>query len=228
MGLPFEWDEKDLGVRLCALIGCPLSISFTGNSVSVLHVRRSGERTNLHIHRIFLKAGPDVISEVAAFIKNGRKGRRFPVLSRFIRENADQIKRARLERGKKRPPPKTAGRFHDLIAEYDSINRQYFGGGLSCAIGWGRRSRGRTARKRTLGSYSPPENGGPGTIRINPVLDRKGVPACYVRFVIYHEMLHAHIGTRIKNGRRQVHSPEFRRRERLFKEYQEAMAWERR
>ena len=229
MGLPFGWDEKSLGERLHALTGRPLSITVTRNSVSVLSMRRSGGGTNLRIHGMFLRAGMDVISEIARFIKNGKKGERFPVLSRFIRENIGRIKKPGPERaGTSRPMPKTAGRFHDLIAAYDAINRQYFDGRLLCDIGWGRMSRRYGVRKRTLGSYSPPENGSPGLIRINPVLDRRGVPSYYVRFVVYHEMLHAHLGVGMKNGRRRVHSPEFRGRERLFREYQRAMAWEKR
>lgn len=225
--LPFEWDETSLGERLDALSGSPVSLSITRNSVSVLSMRRNGGRTSLRLHEIFLKAGMDVIAELARFMKNRRKGERFPVLSRFIRENAGRIEKVeRAGRRAARPLPKTAGRFHDLAPAYDSINREYFDGRLLCNIGWGRRSR--AARKRTLGSYSPPKNGTPGLIRINPVLDRKSVPSYYVHFVVYHELLHAHLGIAMKNGRRSMHSREFKGRERLFRDYQRAAAWERR
>jgi predicted metal-dependent hydrolase len=79
-------------------------------------------------------------------------------------------------------------------------------------------------RKRTLGSYS--RNG--SIIRINPVLDRKSVPQFYIEFVLYHEMLHADMGLCEKNGRRVVHSGGFRDRERLFRRYRKALAWEKR
>ncbi len=226
--LPFGWDEKGLERRLCALTGAPVSIAITSNSVSVLSLRRSGGGTSLRLHAIFLKAGPEVVSEIARFIRNRRKGERFPVLSRYIRENQGEIERgpAPGRRTGENPPPRTAGRFHDLALAYDSVNRQYFDGGLACDIGWGRRPPRCSVKKRTLGSYSPPVNGGRGLIKINPLLDRKGVPSYYLRFVVYHEMLHAQLGVALKNGRRSMHSPEFRRRERLFREYREAMAWE--
>ena len=235
MNLPFKWDGKSLEERLCALTRCPISLAFTANSVSVLSVRRSGGKTSLRIHSVFLRAGTEVVSEIARFIKNRKKGERFPVLSGFIRENMGLIEKAASgKRAVKKPlpKPKTAGRFHDLTRAYDSINRQYFGGRVSCDIGWGKRSgaRGYAVKKRTLGSYRPPqkEKGGAGLITINPVLDRRRVPSYYVRFVVYHEMLHAHLGVSVENGRRRLHTPEFRRRERLFSEYRRAMAWERR
>lgn len=77
-------------------------------------------------------------------------------------------------------------------------------------------------RNRTLGSYLDSVN----TIRINPVLDKKSVPRYYIEFIVYHEMLHADMGVTEKNGRRVVHSKEFRAREKSFRDYRKAMAWE--
>jgi hypothetical protein len=63
-------------------------------------------------------------------------------------------------------------------------------------------------------------------IRINPVLDKKTVPRYYIAFVIYHEMLHAAMGTAVQGKRRSVHSRDFRKREKLFKEYEKVRTWE--
>lgn len=241
--LPFGWDEKGLAGSLSALTGAPVSVSITSNRASVLSMRRGPGRISLRLHRIFLTAGAEVVSEIARFIKNRKKGERFPAISRYIRENIRHIRNESAENARRRAktkiPLNAAGRFHDLSAMCASVNEEYFGGGPYPEIGWGKMSGGkkRAVRKRTLGSYippgerpkdGPPEDGGRGIIRINLVLDKKGVPACYVRFVVYHELLHAHLGITVKNGRRQVHPPEFRRRERLFREYQKAMAWEKR
>ena len=68
---------------------------------------------------------------------------------------------------------------------------------------------------------------------MNPVLDARNVPRYYVEFVLYHEMLHAwmHKAGREEDrgngkGRRLVHTPEFNRRERMFRDYARAAAWE--
>jgi len=53
------------------------------------------------------------------------------------------------------------------------------------------------------------------------------VPRYFIEFVVYHEMLHADMGTEEHEGRRSIHSREFRKRERLFEDYERAMAWER-
>jgi hypothetical protein len=56
-------------------------------------------------------------------------------------------------------------------------------------------------------------------------LDDLNVPEIVVEFVLYHELLHKHHGAKLVNGKRMVHTPEFRRSERKFKFYQEAQRW---
>jgi hypothetical protein len=46
--------------------------------------------------------------------------------------------------------------------------------------------------------------------------------------VVFHEMLHQAVPAREANGRRIVHGPEFRRRERAYPEFARAKAWEER
>ncbi len=235
--LPFELDERELKERICRMSGKPVSLSITSNRVSVLSARfLSGKKIteprgiNLRLHRIFLKAGTDVIEEIARFISGGRKGKktqknRFPLLSQYIKANEAELKRSGAGRKVKL---KACGRFYDLDEIYASLNREYFEGRISCAITWGRKqpSPG-CVRKRTLGSFSCDGMGpGRGLIRVNPVLDRKNVPPYYVRLVVYHEMLHADMGIGEKNGRRSIHSPQFRKRERLFRDFDRAMAFE--
>ncbi|HEX3129171.1 MAG TPA: hypothetical protein VH394_17690, partial [Thermoanaerobaculia bacterium] len=101
-------------------------------------------------------------------------------------------------------------------------------GRLSVEITWGRSSavaaqrcrRGRTASLQ-LGSYSYEDN----LIRIHRVLDDPGVPRTVVEAVVHHELLHADMPPEVHNGRRYFHTPEFRRRERLFRQLDRANAW---
>ena len=60
-------------------------------------------------------------------------------------------------------------------------------------------------------------------IRINPRLDSARVPHYYMEFLVYHEMLHAEIGAKKVNGRRIVHSGEFKKREKEFRLYKKAI-----
>ena len=72
-----------------------------------------------------------------------------------------------------------------------------------------------------LGTYSDHDR----LIRIHRCLDSADVPAFVVESVVYHEMLHADLPVEIHNGRRRLHTPEFRRRERLFHRFTEAESW---
>lgn len=165
---------------------------------------------------MFLEAGSDVISEIAEFIKK-RKGNT-PLLRGFIRERRESIKKP----ASRRLSVRTLGRHYDLRSIYESVNDAYFEGSITATITWGTKSPRRAVRRRTLGSFSSHSN----SIRINPILDNERVPDYFIEFIVYHEMLHAHIGVQKKNGRRSVHSREFKEREKMFKEYEKAMVWE--
>jgi hypothetical protein len=60
------------------------------------------------------------------------------------------------------------------------------------------------------------------------VLDNVWVPRYFVSFVIYHEMLHHVMPATIVGGRRLLHPPVFQARERMFRDFERSIAWERR
>jgi hypothetical protein len=216
LALPFTRTERMLMRTIEERLGRPVSLVLTDNSTSMLSCAVRDGILSVRLHRIFLSADSLVIDEIVSYLRH-RKGA-MPHFRCFLRLNRDDLKR--------KPPKKmvvrTMGRYHNLTELFDEINRDHFGGRVTATITWGSRSPLSAVRKRTVGSYSERSN----TIRINPVLDRKDVPACYVAFVVYHEMLHADMGTALRGTRRSVHPREFRRREKLFQEYEKAMAWE--
>jgi len=64
-------------------------------------------------------------------------------------------------------------------------------------------------------------------IRINPALDQPFVPPWFLRYVLYHEMLHSVVPDEtLSRNRRRVHTEEFNRREREFRHYRRARRWE--
>jgi len=209
--------QASLQTYLEQYAGKPVSLVLTQNSTSMLSVRQREGVTHVRLHRMFLNSGPGVIEEVTQFVKSKRG--KMPLFRRFIRENRAQLD----ARPGKKITTRTAGRYYDLAELYDGINKEYFEAAIESTITWGTRSPRCSVRKRTLGSFSARSN----IIRINPVLDRKPVPRYYIAFVVYHEMLHAALGITTKNDRRSMHSREFRRRERLFKDYERCRAWER-
>lgn len=196
----------------------PLSLTITDNSASMLYIKPAGRSVTVRLHRMFLSADDDVLDEIADYIKKNRK--KTPLIREFINGNTHMIKK----RSPRKIALKPVGRIYNLLDIYNSLNDEYFGGRVSAEITWGSKGPRRAARRRTLGSYSGRDN----MIRINPLLDSRRVPLYFVTFILYHEMLHADMGTSVAAGRRTDHSKKFRERERLFKDYERAIRWERR
>ncbi len=214
--LNFRHDEDYLKALFERSTGQPISLTITDNSTSLLSVKTKGETVFVRLHRIFLDAGANVVDEIAEFIK--KKRGKTPHIRDFIRGKRDILKK----KVPRRLNAKTLGRHYDIHNLYESINKEYFEGTVSALTTWGTKSPRRAVRRRTLGSYSSHTN----MIRINPVLDNERVPLYFIEFIVYHEMLHASMGVGMKNGRRSVHSKEFREREKMFRDYEKAMAWE--
>ncbi|OGW38387.1 MAG: hypothetical protein A2Y97_08095 [Nitrospirae bacterium RBG_13_39_12] len=217
LGLFSENNKDSLRHFIENATGKNVSLTITDNTTSILSVKGRGKKFFVRLHWMFMHAGDDVLEEVTEFIKK-RKGRT-PLITTFIKEN---------ERYLRNKPYRTAstgitqGRYHNLREIFVSLNNKYFGGKISAPIAWGKKSYRWTVKNRTLGSYSRSNN----TIRINPVLDKKNVPHYFVKFVVYHEMLHADLHKEDKNRKRSIHSSEFKRRERLFEKYEKAVSWE--
>lgn len=214
--LPFGNDEAALRAALEHSLKRPLTLTLTDTSRCLISVRIRDGALNVRLHRMFLAAGDDVIAEIVRFIKT-RKGTT-PLVHAFARRHIGELKPPRPRLVK----IKTAGKYHDLLEIFRTVNDLYFGGRISCAVTWGVMRSTRGVRKRTLGSFS----GAGNVIRINPSLDRKAVPRFYMEFLMYHEMLHASLGIEEKNGRRAIHTPEFKRMESAFPDYARAIAWE--
>lgn len=216
LSLPFLRDEHSLRTSLKKLLGKDIGLTLTDNRTSMLSIRKGPESPSLRIHRIFLEAEDAVIQAVADFIKNRKSAR--PVIQAFIRQHSSSLK-ARLPG---RVQLRTEGVCHCLTTLFNNVNAGYFQGQITASITWGRRVSGRRTRRVTLGTYCRDSR----IIRINPLLDRKTVPAFFLEFIIYHEMLHAALGTVVRNGRRSMHFREFRQREKQFAAYEQVVTWE--
>jgi len=217
LDLPFAHDEHTLKDHLQKLTGRDLCLIITDNATSMLSVRKKAENITVRLHKMFLHAGTDVCLEVADFIKKGRSNGQN--IRSFIRQNRHFLKQKSPVKLKLR----VTGEHYCLQTIYASLNSEYFDGAISAPISWGRSSSQKRVKMRTMGSF----NAETGTIRINPLLDKKTVPAYFLEFVVYHEMLHAYLGIKTRNGRRSIHSREFRLLEKKFRHYEKAMEWER-
>ncbi len=127
------------------------------------------------------------------------------------RRRVTDMRRARSRRQALVP----AGRYFDLSPIFQSLNREYFSGALAMPqLGWSARP-----WRALLGLFDPALN----QIVLSSRLDREGVPAWAVEYVLFHEMLHMKHPIRRARCGLQSHSPQFRAEEKRYRYY--AQAW---
>lgn len=216
--------------RLNRLTGGRLrSLELTDNRRTILSVR-SGRQSyraplELRIHHSFTHAPEEVLQAVAAFVESKRGSDRAREALGVIREHFSTHRvTARSRKLVLRPQ----GVVLDLREVLADLNERYFEGRLAVDVTWGKSSTSvahRCGRRRTsslqLGSYSYEDR----LIRVHRLLDDPGVPRHVVEAVVYHEMLHADMPPEVRNGRRLFHTPEFRRRERQYRNLTRAERW---
>lgn len=204
------------------------SLELTDNQRTILSVRsgRLGNRApfELRIHHSFIQAPAEVLEAVAVFVESKRGSDRAREALVLIREHFSAHRTAARRRRLVLRPEGVAFDLREVLAD---LNERYFEGRLSVGITWGKSNTAAAScrRRRTstlqLGSYSYEDR----LIRVHRVLDDPEVPRYVVEAVVYHELLHADMPPEVVNGRRHFHTPEFRRRERLYRNLTRAERW---
>jgi hypothetical protein len=106
------------------------------------------------------------------------------------------------------------GNIYNLDHLFSTINHQYFAGTMSKPrLMWSS-----ILSHRKLAHYERTRD----RIVISKILDHEQIPQYLVEFILYHELLHKHHGIQWLNGKCMVHTPEFKRSERKFSQFQEA------
>lgn len=197
--------------------GIPLELVLTDNRRTMISSRRHGSGLFVRLHRMFLHAGPTVLAALGRYLSR-RDARASRLVGEFIESHRNLVRPA---------PPRalrTNGHHHDLGALLAEVSDAEFGGPLDGVnITWGRKGPARR-RKRSirLGTYSRDEL----LVRVHPALDAAWVPRFFVRYIVFHELLH-HVEREVeRNGRTEFHTPAFRAREQRYGDYARALAWE--
>jgi len=189
----------------------PVKVAFTRNKVTMLSVAfRPYDAVDVRLHEGYLRAPHGILRALRTYLRTRRKAawREVAAYGRGIGATAAAAR--------KPPRLRTKGRVFDLDALRKEVNRELFLKRIPCNIGWGRarstRKRRRSSRSIRFGSWSRATR----TIRIHPILDDPRVPAEFVKYIVFHEMLHAVVPEIRRNGRRYDHSPEFKALERSY------------
>lgn len=207
-----RWTAERLEAWLTAQSGRPVRLVFTRNRASMVSMRfdRLGA-VRLRIDRAFDQAPDMVIDALGRYLRTRHAGD-WRIVSRFA---------GGLIPAPCPPAPRqllTRGRVHDLAVIRDRVNQDFFQGRLACRIGWGARGRRqRRARTRSIryGSYVKSQD----LVRINPLLDDPRVPAGFVTYIVFHEMLHAVVPSE-SGVRRRHHHAVYRRLEERFPDFE--------
>ncbi len=179
--------------------------------------RRQGNTASVIISEGFINANSEVLEALVTAALLGKSQHTTRLLKDFasseeysdILLELDLIAEAIAENSK--------GKCYDLDELFEKVNREYFGSSLAKPrLIW---SQINTYRK--FGHYEPARN----RVMISLTLDDAGIPDFVIEFVLYHELLHKYHGATWVNGRRMVHTPQFRRDEQQFKLYKEASGW---
>jgi len=208
--------------RLESHYGKTILLRINDNRSTVLNVRKNpGEPVRFSVHRMFLTGDDSVIKALAGYLRRPGK-HTFRTLREFINSRPEH--NAGEGAGIRNLNLRARGRVYDLHCIASEVNQQFFSGNLKVYITWGRGiAEPRRRRHILFGSYDHRLN----LVRIHPALDSAAVPEMFVRFVVFHEMLHAQLDRPLSvNGRRCVHTAEFRQLEKAHPDYAAAMEWE--
>lgn len=211
---------KQLRLDLEKRTGFRFRLTINDNTSTIISTR--GERfgvRKINLHHMFLDAPTEVRYALADWIKDSKNKLAGDTVNRFMRESKHKIRQKPPRRIRLNP----FGKVHNLKEMYAEVNAESFNNTITSKIGWGKMPAKMPRRSIRFGSYDHERD----CIRIHPLLDQDYVPRYYVKFVVFHEMLHADMGiAESESGRRSMHPPEFRKREKLYSEYVRAIAWE--
>ena len=192
--------------------------------VGINHTVRLREgRLLVRLSDLFRRAPAPVLEALAAILLAKLYRRKVsPSAQAAYREysNSPEMRRkaqaSRRQRGRKLLAGPAGRRYH-LADLFEDLNREYFKGRLPpVRLGWSLRE-----SRRILGHFDPSHR----TITLSRWLDHSGVPEVVVRFVLFHEMLHAKFLARSCFDVRNPHSRQFREEEQAFRGHEEARNW---
>ncbi|NIP99917.1 MAG: hypothetical protein GWM98_05585, partial [Nitrospinaceae bacterium] len=139
------------------------------------------------------------------------------VIREFLKKCRAEARQAALEFEEEPPPDE-----RDLDAIFNRLNEAYFNGKVEAQVEWGKNVKTPNRRSFSFGSY----DAGRKLIRIHPRLRQDFVPVFVLELTVYHEMCHQAFPPVKRNGQWQTHHKEFKAKEREYKNYREAMHWE--
>ncbi len=129
---------------------------------------------------------------------------------RYVEANQQRFRILAKHRGQSKPTRHHfTGHHQDLSRVFARVNRRYFASAMTKPVlAWSHRG-----LRSKLGEYQSLHH----AIVINRRFDNPQTPSYVLDYLMFHEMLHIKHNIEIRNGRRVVHTAQFRSEERVFK-----------
>ncbi|HET91349.1 MAG TPA: M48 family peptidase [Chloroflexi bacterium] len=194
----------------------PVEVEFA-HTTHLYIVRQTDAGLRVTIHEGFVGASPRVLRAlVCAVLLRDRGAYQETVRSYAEGEDFQEVMLA-LEMTTAADENVAQGHHFDLEQVFERVNAAYFAGQLARpGLTWNR-----TITGARFGHYDALRD----TVMISVTFDAPDVPDYAIDFVMYHELLHKHLGINVVNGRRYAHTAEFRAAEQRFSHYEEARAF---
>jgi hypothetical protein len=202
-----------------------LDIIFTRSSNTPVSLSQQQDSGTLRLHVLFSMAPDSILEDVIRFCFARRnqvetKNLRARILD-YVGENRHQTIATMSEPG----PCSPKGKIYDLektlrrvISKYVPERRLI---SSRPAIGWSKRP-----TIKLMGKWIETSPGERNVIIINRLLDDERVPAYYLEYNVYHELLHDLFSIHRSQGRWIRHPAELQAREKTYPLYTRAREWE--
>lgn len=227
-----EAARRRLEDELAAALRSSVRVVFSRSRRHAIQLRRTRHGRGAHatstydvrLAPFFAAAEPQVRADLAEWLRHGRRVRAtHDRLMRWIDARYAELAPRTLPAWARR----TAGVHHDLAALTESLRGARGAEALlrlerPPTVGFGRFPTRAPRRSLDLGNYDRERD----WVRIHPVLDAADVPAWFVRFVLFHEHLHA-LAAREGWDDGAPHGPTFRSHEALLPDTARAKLWQR-
>lgn len=223
--VPNAWPERAWSAWLSERLEQGVRVEFGRSRTVPVQVRHERAALCVRLHHMFAGAPEEVREALPRWIRSGRRARKAcTVLDTWIHAALAALP------ARSAPEPRLAprGGCHDLERLAAPLFAREFAGDFASAdtrplLTWGRRGRSRSRHSLRLGSYDAETR----VVRLHRVLDQPAVPEWFVRYVLFHEILHAAHPPRPGPGNQWIHhGAEFRRREARYADYARALRWE--
>lgn len=204
--------EKELAEWLTERVDEPVDVTYTDNVRRMLSMKRCGGAVCLRLHQMFCEADKRIWRAIARYITTrGDEGHE--VIGEYVRQNDHKIRQKQ-----RRVILRPYGEHFDLEKLRDEVCERYFPDADPPYITWGRTTRGKNRRSIQFASF----DAGKHLVRVNPKLDAPFVPDFFMRYLIYHEILHRE--HRPSPG--DVHTDEYRAALQKHPDHEKAKQWE--